>query len=69
MPLNERGQIWIRYKEKTIYCEDGETLEQVSQRSYGFSIPRRAFKGMLDGALSNLVLWKVPLPMEGVGTR
>jgi len=37
-----------------IYCEDGETLEQVTQ--WGYECPSvEAFKGRMDGALSNPV--------------
>lgn len=36
----------------------------------GMPHPWEAFKARLDGALSNLLLWKVSLPMGGgTGTR
>jgi len=54
----------LRYK-KAIPCYEGsEAQEQVAQRSCG--CPSLAvFKARLDGALSNLVWWKVSLPVAG----
>jgi len=43
-----------RYQEEIIYCEDGETLEQVAQEVVN-APSLEAFKARLDGALSNLV--------------
>jgi len=39
-------------------------VEQVAQRSCGCPL-LEVFKARLDGALSNLVWWKVSLPMAG----
>ena len=43
-----------RYQEEIIYCEDGETLEQVAQEVVN-APSLEAFKARLDGALTNLV--------------
>ena len=37
----------MRYQEEILYCQDGETLEQVAQRCCG--CPLEAFKARLDG--------------------
>ena len=54
----------MEYKGDLLYSEGGEALAQVSQRS--LAVPSLAvFKARLDGALSNLVSWKVSLPKAG----
>jgi len=45
----------IRYKEEILYCEGGEALEQVAQRSRGWPLPGSIHEARLDVALSNLV--------------
>jgi len=54
----------VRYKKEILYYKGGETLAQVAQRSCGFP-SLEVFKARSDGALSNLVWWKVSLPMTG----
>lgn len=39
----------MRYKEEVIFCENGEELEQVAQRSYGST---EELKIRLDGYLA-----------------
>jgi len=35
----ERWEILVRYKKEMLYCEGGEALEQVAQRSCGCPLP------------------------------
>ena len=52
----------MRYWEEILHHEGGEALAQVAQRSCGCPLPG-SVKARLDGALSNLVWWKMSLPM------
>lgn len=50
------------------YCEGDETMEQASQKVVdGPSL--EVLTGRLERALSNLILWKVSLPLAGSWTR
>lgn len=42
-------------------CKSGEVLGQVARSCESLTV----FRNRLDRALSNLVLWKVTLPMAG----
>lgn len=39
MAKAERQQTQLRYQKEILYCEDGETLEQLAKRSCGCAIP------------------------------
>lgn len=58
----ERGDIWVRYWEGILGCEGGEAIEQVAQRSFA---SLEVLRARLDGALNNLVCWKVSLSTVG----
>ena len=62
----------MRCKEEVLCCGKGTVMRHWNRlpRDVMDAPSLEVFKARLDGALSNLVQWKVALPMAGgVGTR
>ena len=69
MVSTEGGKIQIRYQEEILYCEGGETPEQVAQRSCGCPIPG-SVQGQVGWGFEEPGLVEgVPAHGRGVGTR
>ena len=62
------GQIQTRYQEEILYCEGGETLEQVAQRGCGRPLPG-SIQGQAEwGSDQSGLEGGVPAYSRGVGT-
>lgn len=56
--------VYIRYREEIVPYEGSEALARIATDAVAAS-SLDVFQTNLDKALSNLVWWKVPLPMRG----